>query len=157
MNKLADAAIGGWTLSGVSTIYSGFPFSPTFANSYPGKPNAGPANRPETGTVITYENNRNQWFSASSIAYPAANTFGNYPINTLYGPKFFQQDLTLAKSFHLSEKLLFTLRADASNAFNHTNLGTPNTNIDQSTAGQITALANGGTMRRMQFSGTIKF
>ena len=159
MNKAADAAIGGWTISGVTTFYSGFPFSPTFGNSYAGKPNAGPANRPETGTTITYEDTRNQWFSASNIVYPSANTFGNYPINTLYGPKFFQQDITLAKSFHLSEKLLFTLRADSTNAFNHTNLGLPNTNIDQGSVGQITGLAagTGGFMRRMQFSGTIKF
>jgi hypothetical protein len=159
MSKVADAAIGGWTISGVSTIYSGFPFSPTFGNSYAGKPNAGPANRPETGTTITYEDTRNEWFSASNIVYPSANTFGNYPINTLYGPKFFQQDITLAKSFHLSEKMLFTLRADSTNAFNHTNLGLPNTNIDQGSVGQITGLAagTGGYMRRMQFSGTIKF
>jgi hypothetical protein len=159
MNKLADAAIGGWTISGVSTFYSGFPFSPTFGNSYAGKPNAGPANRPETGTTITYENNRNQWFSASNIVYPSANTFGNYPINTLYGPKFFQQDLTLAKTFKLTEKLGFTLRADSTNAFNHTNLGLPNTNIDQGSVGAITGLAagTGGYMRKMQFSGTIKF
>ncbi len=86
MNKFADAAIGGWNISGVTTIYSGFPFSPTLANSYPGKPGTGPSGRPEVGTTITYEKTRSEWFSASSVAYAPANTFGNYPINTLYGP-----------------------------------------------------------------------
>jgi hypothetical protein len=174
MNKIADAALGGWTVSGVTTYYSGFPFSPTFANSYPGKPGAGPASRPDAGTGAVYagaQGNRNQWFNGCPIVagapdcttgpylYPAANTFGNYPINTLYGPRFIQQDLTVFKTFRLTEKLGFTIRTDATNIFNHTNLGLPNTNVDQTTAGQITGLAAGsaGYMRRLQFSGTIKF
>ncbi len=45
MNRVEDALIGGWNLSGVTTYYSGFPFSPTLANSYAGQPNTGP-NRP---------------------------------------------------------------------------------------------------------------
>ncbi len=157
MNRFADAIVGGWNLSGVTTFYSGFPFSPTFGNSYPGEPNTGPKNRPEIGTTFTFEDSRAQWFSASSIAYPAANTFGNYPINTLFGPKFIQQDISLQKTFKLTEKLGFTLRGDGINAFNHTNLGLPNTNIDQSNAGQITGIAGGAIMRRLQLSGTIRF
>ena len=174
MNKAADLVLGGWTASGITTYYSGFPFSPTFANSYPGKPGTGPASRPDQGTGAVYstaQGNRNQWFSGcptvagapdcttGEFLYPAANTFGNYPINTLYGPHFIQQDLTLAKTFHITEKLGFTLRGDSTNVFNHTNLGLPNTNVDQSTAGQITGLAAGtnGLMRKLQFSGTIRF
>jgi hypothetical protein len=159
MNRALDAVIGGWNLSGVTTVYSGFPFSPTLNSPGPGAPNAGPTGRPETGTTITYNNTRAQWFSASNVAYAAPGTFGNYPINTLFGPKFFQQDLSMAKTFKVGEKLGFTLRADSFNAFNHTNLGLPNTNIDQATVGQITGLAagTGGYMRKLQFSGTLRF
>jgi hypothetical protein len=159
MNKVEDAVIGGWNLSGVTTFYSGFPFSPTLGNSYAGQPGTGPSNRPEVGTTINYEGGRNQFFTASNITYAPANTFGNYPINTLFGPKFLQQDISLSKTFKLTEKLGFTLRGDSTNAFNHTNLGLPNTNIDQSNVGQITGLAagTGGAMRRLQLSGTIRF
>jgi hypothetical protein len=159
MNRIADAVIGGWNLSGVTTYYSGFPFSPTLANPYPGQPGTGPNNRPEVGTNITYEDTRAKWFSASSIAYAGTNQFGNYPINTLFGPHFIQQDLSAAKTFKVTEKLGFTLRADSTNLFNHTNLGLPNTNIDQGNVGQITGLAagTGNVMRKMQFSGTLRF
>jgi hypothetical protein len=159
MNRIEDGLIGGWNISGITTIYSGFPFSPTLANSYPGQPGTGPNNRPETGTVIDYERTRNEWFSASTIAYAPANTFGNYPINTLFGPHFIQPDISLAKTFKFTEKLGFTIRADSTNVFNHTNLGLPNTNIDQANVGQITGLAagTGGYMRRLQFSGTVNF
>ena len=86
-------------------------------------------------------------------------TFGNYPINTLYGPHYIQQDLSMAKTFNITEKLGFKIRVDSTNVFNHTNLGTPNTNIDQGNVGQITGLAAGAGnyMRKLQFSGTLRF
>ncbi|WP_180541845.1 hypothetical protein, partial [Nevskia soli] len=48
-------------------------------------------------------------------------------------------------------------RTDARNAFNHTNLGTPNSDIQSTNFGQITGLAAGANMRSLQFSGTIAF
>ena len=95
--------------------------------------------------------------SAATFLIPTANTFGNYPINTLFGPRFIQQDLTLAKSFRIYRAVAFSLRADAANIFNHTNLGRPNGDVQSPNAGQITGLAGGGSMRRMQFSGTLRF
>jgi hypothetical protein len=78
-------------------------------------------------------------------------------VNSLYGPRFINQDLSLSKVFSVTEKTKFTLRTDASNAFNHTNLGLPNANITDPFAGQITGLASNYNMRRLQFSGEIDF
>ena len=153
------------TILRISSYGSGFPFSPTLENygAQGGQPNVGPNNRPNIGSGDPYsgaQGNRNQWFVGgigSTFLIPSANAFGNYPINTLFGPHFIQQDMTLAKTFRFTERIGMTLRADASNAFNHTNLGTPNGDVQSPNAGQITGLAGGGTMRRMQFSATIKF
>ena len=160
-----DLVLGGWTLSGVTTYYSGFGFSPTLENygSQGGQPNQGPNNRPNIGSGDPYSGargDRSQWFVGgigSTFLIPSANTFGNYPINTLFGPHFIQQDLTLAKTFRLTERVGFTLRTDARNAFNHTNLGLPNSDVQSPSAGQITGLAGGGFMRSLQFSGTVRF
>lgn len=165
VSKPLDFIAGGWTISGISTIYSGFGFSPTLENygSQGGQPNQGPKGRPNIGGASPYsgaQGNRNQWFVGglgSAFLIPAANTFGNYPINTLFGPGFFQQDLTVAKTFRLSERFSFLLRTDAANVFNHTNLGLPNSDVQSPNAGQITGLAAGGSMRTLQFSGTLKF
>jgi hypothetical protein len=165
LSKGADLALGGWTLSGITTYYSGFGFSPTLENygSQGGQPNQGPNNRPNIGSGDPYagaKGNRQQWFVGgigSTFLIPTANTFGNYPINTLFGPHFIQQDLTIAKTFRLSERLGFTLRTDARNVFNHTNLGGPNGDVQSPSAGQITGLAGGGFMRSLQFSGSLKF
>jgi hypothetical protein len=164
INRMADYAVGGWQVSGVMTYYSGFPFSPTLENYGSGiQPNQGPTNRPDLGTGSPYTGalgNRAQWFKGGvggAFLFPASNTFGNYPIDTLFGPQFIQQDLSIFKSFRFTEKVSFILRTDARNAFNHTNLGTPNTDVQSPNAGQITGLAAGGFMRSLQFSGTVKF
>jgi hypothetical protein len=164
-SKAVDYALGGWMLSGITTYYSGFPFSPSLENygSQGGQPNDGPNNRPNIGTGNPYsgaQGNRNQWFVGgigSAFLIPSANTFGNYPINTLFGPHFIQQDLSLSKSFRITERISFMLKTDAANVFNHTNLGLPNSDVQSPSAGQITGLAGGAVMRQLQFSGTVKF
>jgi hypothetical protein len=178
MNRAVDFALGGWNLSGITTYYSGIPFTPSIG-SFPSTlngsaystPNTGPNNRPDVGSGSPYagaQGNRNQWFvgcpvgscTSGPFLYPASNTFGNYPVNTLYGPHFINQDVSLAKTFRMTERFGFTLRTDATNVFNHANLGNPNNNVTDPHAGQITSLAfvsNGGGMRKLQFSGTINF
>jgi hypothetical protein len=172
MNRVADVALGGWELSGITTYYSGFPFSPTLENYGPNiQPNAGPNNRPVLGTGSPYagaQGNRNQFFAGcpnqdcttGDFLFPASNTFGNFPINSLYGPHFIQQDLSIFKTFKFTERFSFTLRTDSRNVFNHTNLGQPNGDVQSPSAGQITGLAGaaqGTGMRQLQFSGTLRF
>jgi hypothetical protein len=170
-NRAVDFALGGWNISGITTFYSGLPFDPTLEGGYPGQPNTGPNNRPDVGTGSPYtgaQGNRNQWFKGESLAQleagtgpfalPAANTFGNWPIGTLFGPHFIQQDISLMKKFTITERVGFILRTDATNVFNHTNLGLPNSDIESGQAGQITGLAFGGNnMRRLQYSATVTF
>ncbi len=165
LNRIADSALGGWELSGITTYYSGFPFSPSLENygAKGGQPNAGPNNRPNKGSGDPYagsQHNREQWFVGgigSTFLIPTANTFGNYPINVLFGPHFIQQDLSVFKNFKFTERWSFQLRTDARNVFNHTNLGGPNSDVQSPNAGQITGIAGGGYMRQLQFSGTIRF
>ncbi len=164
INRFVDYALGGWTIGGITTFYSGLPFMPTIEN-YGGntQPYTGPNNRPDVGTGSPYASNknRNQWIlpiTSGDYAFPASNTFGNVPINNLYGPIFINQDASLSKFFNITERAKFRLRMDATNSFNHTNLGLPNADIQASNAGQITSLAYGGSnMRFVQFSGTLSF
>jgi hypothetical protein len=165
MNRVVDAVAGGWNISGITTFYSGIPFMPTIDNYGGGvQPYTGPNNRPNVGSGSPYPGtqNRNQWIlplGSGAYVLPASNTFGNYPINTLIGPLFINQDLSLSKSFAITERIRFTLRGDATNVFNHTNLGSPNADIQSSNVGQVTSTAFGGAyqMRRIQFTGNITF
>ncbi|MBV9308461.1 MAG: hypothetical protein JOZ45_20115, partial [Acidobacteriaceae bacterium] len=166
LNRAVDAILGGWNLSGVTTFYSGLPFTPTLSN-VSNRPYAGPGNRPDVGTGSPYATNqsRAQWLNigsndtlSSAFVIPAANTFGNYQYNALRGPIFINQDINLAKNFKLTERLTWQIRGEAYNVFNHANLGLPNTNVvGDPNGGTITGLAYGYTMRRLQFATRIDF
>jgi hypothetical protein len=176
VSKPVDMALGGWKLALIMTYYSGLPFSPSIDN-YGGatRPSTGPNNRPDVGSGAVYPSsqNRNQWFMGCPIvnntpnctsgpyAYPAASSFGNYPIDTLIGPQFTNFDFSAQKQFHITERISFGLRMDSRNFFNHTNLGGPNNDVTATNAGQITGIAFGGNngvgMRTLQLSANIKF
>jgi hypothetical protein len=171
-SRAVDAVLGGWTISGITTFYSGLPIEPTLENYGSNtQPNVGPNNRPMvgSGSVYSSQDNRNQWIvgcpsgacTSGAYLFPASNTFGNYPINTLFGPHFINEDFALMKSFRITERVSFAFRMDSTNFFNHTNLSTPNTDVQSPQVGQITSIAFGGNngvgMRRLQLSGTIKF
>jgi hypothetical protein len=170
--KAVDLIAGGWILSGTTSYYSGLRFSPSLSNYGSNiQPNVGPNNRPDLGSGAVYPSNqnRNQWFlgcpnedcSTGPYLYPASNTFGTYPIDTLIGPRYIDQDLALQKAFHLTERFALSLRMDARNAFNHTNLGSPNNGVQSATVGQITGIAFGGNngtgMRVVQYALTLSF
>jgi hypothetical protein len=163
-NRLVDAVLGGWTMSGVFTYYSGRPFYPVL-DSYAGQPYTGPNNIPNIGTGSPYapNKNRNQWIVGGfggPFLQPAANTFGNYPINQLYGPQFVNLDASISKQFSITERFKFSLRMDATNSLNHTNLDQPNNNVQSGNAGQITNIAYNGSgysMRRVQFGGILSW
>jgi Carboxypeptidase regulatory-like domain len=168
MNRFFDYAVGGWGISGSTTFYSGLPFTPQI-NAYPAgtiRPYTGPNNRPDQGSGSPYasDQNRDHWLNvgpgdtlSSAFVIPANNTFGNYGYNRLRGPIFINQDLSLFKSFAITERLRWQLRGEAYNVFNHANLGLPNTNVNGSNAGVITAIAVGSTMRRLQFAARLDF
>ncbi len=89
---------------------------------------------------------------------PGLDQIGNVGRNTVFGPRFFNGDISVQKNFTIREKTTLQLRADGFNAFNHINFGTPNGNIDQ--GGQITngAYPNGASNpRQLQFSGRVQF
>lgn len=163
-HRAIDLALGGWNIDGVTQFYSGFGFTPSF-DAPPGsvRPDVGPNNVPDKGTADPFEGarkDRSQWFRGGlggAFVLPANNTFGRYPVNTLRGPRFFNQDLSVNKAFALTETVRFTLRGEAYNVFNHTNLGMPERNVTAGNAGQINSIAFGSQMRRLQFALRLDF
>ncbi len=163
ISNVGNMILGGWTINGVTQFYSGMPFTPNI-NNYPAgalRPDVGPNNRPDSGSGDPYASNKSRdgWLNigpngtlSSAFAIPANNAFGNYGSNTLRGPIFINQDLSLGKKFRITERISTELRAEAFNAFNHTNLNLPDNNVTGSNAGKITSLAPSYEMRRLQFA-----
>jgi hypothetical protein len=154
------ALLRNWRLSTLYQIQSGFPFTisvfgdtanagtvlgenPIRAN-YTGQPVFGPG----TG-------NTNEWFNPAAFATPPAFTFGNVGRNTVYGPGMQTLDLAVVRSFVVRESLRFELRAEAFNALNHSNLGTPNRFVNTPQFGTITEASTPG--REFQLSARLSF
>jgi hypothetical protein len=90
------------------------------------------------------------------LVNPLPGQFGNLQQNYLTGPGFWRLDMNLLKRFRITERVAFTLRADAFNITNTPRFGNPNTNInDQNGFGRITTTI--GDARVITIGGRIEF
>jgi len=123
---------------GITTIQSGQPFTPviTFDNSNTGNTggSAG-SDRPNMLHSPHFSNPApNEWFDTSAFAIAPPDTFGNAGRNILRGPGFTSFDLSLFRSFQLTERLKLSLEAQAFNLFNTVNFDLPQNFADNPTA-----------------------
>jgi hypothetical protein len=96
-----------------------------------------------------------EWFNPAAFAAPPAFTYGNAGRNSVYGPPLQTLDFALARSFRFTERANFQFRAEAFNALNKVNLGTPNRFVNTPQFGTITMAMTPG--REIQLSGRISF
>jgi hypothetical protein len=131
-STLLDEAIGGWQLSSTIIVQSGQPFTAVMANGTNSYSLAG-SNFNWFPNVIGNPklSNRgpNQWFNEAAFAAPDPGTFGNERRNQLTGPAFERVNLSLGKTFSITEGIHLQVRADSNNAFNHPAFSLPNTNL----------------------------
>jgi hypothetical protein len=100
--------------------------------------------------------------SATATTAPTAYTgLGNIQRNYGIGPGFADWDLSGEKQTKITQRLAFTLRADAFDILNHPNFGQPASNVQSGAFGQITATrfatSDGGSSRQLQISGKFTF
>ncbi len=145
-NKAVNSVLGGWTLNGIFSAWSGYPFSVTSGvdNAFTGtggqradligNPNL-PDNRSKADKIA-------QWLNATPVvtipgvgqakgafAPNAVGTFGVLGRNTFRGPGYASLDGGLAKRFVIYERLAATFRFEAFNSLNRTNLTGPTTTL----------------------------
>jgi hypothetical protein len=68
---------------------------------------------------------------------PAPGQFGNFPINALKGPSFWQYDFSVTKRTKIHESAEMEFKATFYNAFNHANFVFGNVAFDSATFGRI--------------------
>jgi hypothetical protein len=85
---------------------------------------------------------------SGAFSLPACGTIGNAGFDTFTGPRVFFSDLSLTKSFRITERISAKFRFDAYNVFNHVNFGF---NADQgNTCIDCAGTANGGNAGQIQ-------
>jgi len=89
------------------------------------------------------------------MAAPAPGTIGNFPVNSLSGPSYFNFDLSVTKRIPITETVKFEFKVTAINILNHPNFTYGGSNFDTTTFGLVTAQR--GTARNINFIGQLRF
>ncbi|MBI5280536.1 MAG: hypothetical protein HY858_02555, partial [Candidatus Solibacter usitatus] len=79
------------------------------------------------------------WFDAAAFKAPPPNNYGNVARGVLYSPGVTNIDMSIVKTFRITEKVGFNFRFEAFNLFNTPYFGFPNANIGSPTVGRITS------------------
>jgi len=152
LNRLpawADLLVKGWQANGITTFQTGLPLVITgvtnntniFTSSQRANNNGVSAFIDHSGQ--TTDQKMAKWFDFNVFTQPAAFTLGNLgrTLPDVRAPGTNITDLALFKNtyFGPEHRYNFQLRAEAFSAFNHFNLGGPNTSISSGSVGTITA------------------
>jgi len=159
MTGFPDRLVSGWSVAGILTAQSGFPFTPQLSYNpsnngdtrNPVRPFRNPA---FTGPVIL--GNPAQWFNPAAFLAPPPNSgfYGDLGRDTLIGPGLATWDFSALKDTVLRERLSLQFRAEIFNLLNRANFNTPNLIVFtpsglSGTAGAVTSTST--TSRQVQF------
>lgn len=154
--------VGGWSINGIWSATSGSRFTALLSanvSNASGGGNQRP-NQTANGNLSSNQRNYQHWFNLNAFAAPAQYTFGNAPTGSLVGPRYFDADLGVYRSFRFFEKTKLTFRGESFNTFNNVNFGVPNSTIGNASAGTIssTVVGPGGSSARvLQLAAKVEF
>jgi hypothetical protein len=134
--RAVDYVLGGWTIGGIYTYGTGFPFSATIGSDV-ANIGTGGQRADVVGNWHVPNPSINGWFNPTAFQDPEPYTFGNSSRNLLRGPSFSNLDFSIAKHFRVTEGSRLSFRCEMFNTANHANFGYPNGDIDSTSAGQI--------------------
>jgi hypothetical protein len=137
---LTHSLLGGWQVSGITSIQTGSPFTVINGGGGTGTPtdNAGVANGigttgsypdligdPRSGIPVTPPGSSYgpAYGNPAVFVAPRGLTFGDAGRNILRNPRQTNFDMALFKHFAIGERVTFEFRAEAFNVFNHTEWG----------------------------------
>jgi len=145
-NKMLDLAVGGWQINAVSSFQSGFPLAivQQNLNSALGmgvqRPNATGVSPVVEGSV---QARMDGYINRDAFSQAPQFTFGNLSRTIDYrGPGQANWDLSMFKTFSITEQFRAQFRAEAMNAFNTPIFNGPETNLANANFGKITRQAN---------------
>jgi hypothetical protein len=147
------AILGGWQVSNIMSLSSGFPRDPSAGQD---RANTGSTNRPNV--VAGQDPNDGpqtiqQWFNTAAFALQPQFVHGNAERNSIVGPGIFNFDMSILRNFRFGGSRSLQLRLEAFNAFNQPVWNDPTTSVTSSNYGRI--LSTRKPMRELQLG--VKF
>jgi hypothetical protein len=167
MPSWGNAIVGGWQATGVTTLQSGLPFTPTISSDTANTGVSG--QRPNVVGKPTVLRKPACWFyisanpscaasdpgGASAFSVPAQYTYGDGGRNYMQYDHLIDFDFSLTKLFTLGEERSLECRGEFFNIFNRPTFGAPSTNINQSSGATVGATLN--TSRQIEIAMKLHF
>jgi hypothetical protein len=158
MPAIANAIVGGWEVSTITSVRSGLPLQVTAANNLASygfvvlRPNIA-----DLHNIDVSNRTPQQWFNTSAFSAPRPFTLGNAPrffpnLRTDWARNF---DFALMKRFRYRELLQAQFRAEAFNLFNTPQFAAANTNLASPSFGTVTGTL--GIPRNIQLALKLEF
>jgi hypothetical protein len=155
-NHAVKTLAGGWQLSGIGTMQTGFPLNITLGGSQGSNGVANATNRPDLVGTITYPKTREAWFSKAALAVPTIGEWGNLGKGAIRGPGGMNWNISLFKNFVISESRGsgVEFRFETFNTFNHTQFNTISSSYSAGDFGAVNGVMDA---RVLQFAIKLKF
>ncbi len=153
-NRIADEVIGHWRGSTIASFQVGYPYNISQADTtglYNGAQYATEVGDPN---IARGQRTVAKWFNIGAFQITPQDTFGNAPRATLFGPGQNVWNVGLMRDIPVWERMVFTLRGDAYNVFNHPQFDGLSTTITAANFGQVTGAEDS---RELLVSGRIRF
>ena len=154
-NRFVNQLVQGWEATGIVTLRSGLPFTPTISGDTANTGVSG--QRADVIGAPIMLNNPTCWFYTSANASctaidpgghdtfavpPAQLRYGTGGRNILRADGLKQVDFTIIKTFPISEARSLEFRGEMFNFFNHPTFAAPTTTINTSSGGQVSSTLN---------------
>jgi len=126
-------AIGYWKVSTLAQFQMGYPYFITGTNALGVFSGAQYVTEVANPKLPRGSRTVAEWFNPNAFATTAPGVLGNTPRAALYGPGQNVWDMSLMRDIPIHERMRFTVRVDAHNAFNHPQFSGLNTSFATTT------------------------
>jgi len=129
-----------WQVSAIVSARSGTHFSVT--TGVDNALNGQGGQRPNKISDDVYVKEGNRWLNPAAFRAPAAGTYGDLENNSLVGPRRFNIDVGVTRSFRVGGERQIQFRMEAFNVLNRVNLNNPVSALNSGNFGLITSAAD---------------
>ena len=155
LNRVGEAALGGWQINGIYQYHSGLPFNPILpidnTNTLVNQDRPNLVGNPYQSTASCQTGTPTCWVNPAAFATPAPYTFGTAGTNEVRGPNFSQLDFAIAKNFFVGDKFKVQFRGEAFNIFNRVNFNDPGSKGSAPLTSTFSVITSAQPSRQMQF------
>ncbi len=146
-----DYVIGGWQLNNIVFVSTGTPLDI--------QGGGGPNGRPDYNGGCKTNVSWHVWISCPSGAFTAVTGTlpGNLPRNFFPGPGTKDWDMSITKTFSVTERVRAEIRAQVYNVTNTPQFQIPDTNYNNGDFGQLTSVRLSPTNRELELAARISF